>query len=165
MFLTTTFVTSALKWFRLKFFRFELLLLGPRGVPPSVIILPSVASMRITLAIGSHLSCHVRGMRLPIRTSRRPTRGLGCMCFHLYVLDCYWLCGCAMNLPRWSRLGVLQQQLLMFSANRSCAISVECFLNFMLRYCCDKIAVAGGNVERVFSMSSASVTVSPHSRN
>lgn len=41
---------------------------------------------------------------------------------------------------------------------------VECFLKFMLRYCWDKIVVAGGNVERVFSINSASVTSWPQSR-
>jgi hypothetical protein len=133
---TTTFVTRALKWFRLKVPRLKLLLVGPRGVSPSVGVSPRIVSMCLTFAIGSHLSCHVGGMRFSIRTSRRPPRGLNCMYFHLYFFDCCRLCGSTMNLPRWSRLGVLQQQLLMLFSQQElrhqCGVLFELHIAVLL---------------------------------
>ena len=51
-----------------------------------------------------------------------------------------------------------------FSASTKYDMSFECFLNFIFMYCCERMAVAGGNVERIFSISSASVMTWPHNR-
>ena len=51
-----------------------------------------------------------------------------------------------------------------FSASNRWAISLECFLNFIFRYCCKSMAVAGGNVDNVFSICSASDISTPQIR-
>lgn len=50
-----------------------------------------------------------------------------------------------------------------FSASKWWVIKDEWHLNFMLLYCWESIAVVGGNVDRVFSIKSTSIIVSPQS--
>ena len=50
------------------------------------------------------------------------------------------------------------------SARSNCCINFEYFLILMSRYCCASKEIARGKVKSVFSISSLSVTVCPHTR-
>ena len=158
-------MTTTLKLTGLIVSRFELIDPGPMGFSPCVFIPLMISFMHITLAIGSRLSCLVWGMGFLIKTSWcLREASVACPSTLISVAaTCWVVVVCTSRAGRDSTF--FSNNCSCFSASNRWDMRVECFVKFMLRYCWDTTSVAGGNVDRVFSISSASVISWPQSRN